>query len=116
MILRVIPLVLSSWLLGAHFFRAGNIAVAVFCVILPLTLLIGIKAIRQRWAWIVLQLYAYAGSVVWIIAAIEGAQLRMMHGAPWIRLVLILGGVALFTLISGLLLNTKPVKEKYLKA
>ncbi|MBI4825024.1 MAG: hypothetical protein HY807_01190 [Nitrospirae bacterium] len=62
---------------------------------------------------IVIQFFALAGAGVWINTIIEIADERMHFNEPWIRMALILGAVALFTLFSGLLLNAKKVKDNY---
>jgi hypothetical protein len=108
MVLRVIPVIIAALILAAHFLRAGNFVVMAACLLAPLLLLI-----RERWSLIVLQVLAYVGAGLWLTTILEILQQRLRLGLPWTRLVLILGGVALFTLIAGLLLNSAAVKEKY---
>ncbi len=108
MVKRVIPLILSSILLAAHFYRSGHILLVLFCLGAPLLLLI-----KRPFTLILLQLYAYFGVATWIHTAITIAQRRMAIGYPWIKASFILGAVALFTLLSGLLLNSKTIKARY---
>ena len=109
MLIRVIPLILASLLLAAHFLRDGNLMITLICGLLPLLLLI-----KKRWSWLAVQLFAYSGAAVWLYTTVAILQQRIYWGMPWGRMVMILGGVALFTSWAGYLLNAAPVKEKYL--
>jgi hypothetical protein len=108
MILRVVPLVISSLLLAAHFLRGGSLGLVVLTLLVPLFLLI-----RKRWSLILVQLSAYVAAAVWLYAIIQIVQERMMLGRSWGAPVIILGSVTLFTIIAGLLLNSRAVKDKY---
>jgi len=110
MFVRVIPLILASLLLAAHFLRDGNLVLTLMCVLMPLLLLI-----KKRWSWLVVQLFAYAGAAIWIYTTVALVQQRIFWGIPWVRLVMILGGVALFTAWAGLLLNSSRIREMYLR-
>ncbi|MBN1388463.1 MAG: hypothetical protein JW965_08465 [Bacteroidales bacterium] len=54
-----------------------------------------------------------AGSLVWIQTTIEYAKQRAVTAEAWTRLAIILGSVAIFTFITGLLLNSKKMKAFY---
>jgi hypothetical protein len=110
MFVRVIPLLLTSLLLAAHFLRDGNLVLTLICVLIPLLLLI-----KKRWSWLVVQLFAYVGAVIWLYTTVAMVQQRIFWGMPWVRLVMILGGVALFTAWAGFLLNSSRIKEIYLR-
>ena len=69
--------------------------------------------VKRRWSWLAVQLFAYAGAAVWLYTTVTIVQQRIFWGMPWVRLVMILGGVVLFTIWAGYLLNAAPVKEKY---
>jgi len=66
MILRIVPLVIASLLLAAHFLRGGSLGLMVVTVLAPLLLLI-----RKRWSLIVVQLSAYAAAAVWLYTTIH---------------------------------------------
>jgi hypothetical protein len=100
--------VFSSVLLAAHFSRVGLNRVALLCLLFPLALLI-----RKRWALRAFQLYLLIGAGVWVQRTLVLRALRIEAGEDWLRLALILGSVALFTLISVLILEKKRFKEKY---
>ena len=98
--------VFSSVLLAAHFSRVDLKGMALLCLLFPLVLLI-----KKRWALRIFQLYLLLGAGVWIQRTLVLRGLRIEAGEPWFNLVLILGGVALFTLISALVLEKKRFKE-----
>ncbi|MEW6112179.1 MAG: hypothetical protein AB1664_08625 [Thermodesulfobacteriota bacterium] len=108
MVLRIIPLLIASLLLAAHFLRHGDIGFVVLCVLVPLLLLI-----KNRRSLIFVQFSAYAGAAVWVYTALQIVRERMMFGRPWGVAVIILGTVALFTIFAGLLLNSRAIKNKY---
>ena len=100
--------VFSSVLLAAHFSRVDLNGIVLLCLIFPLILLIG-----KRWALRIFQLYLLVGAGVWVQRALALRSLRIEAGEPWLRLALILGGVALFTLISALVMEKKRFKARY---
>ena len=108
MSVRITLFILSVVLVGAHFFRSGSYALVGLCLILPLLLLY-----KSRWSLIVLQCAACAATLVWLGAALELVQMRQQMGRPWTTAALILGAVALYTLVSGLLLNSRSLRERY---
>ncbi len=108
MIPRITLFIISAALIGAHFFSAGSYALVALCMALPLLLFY-----RKRWSLIVLQCAAYAASLVWLAAALELVQMRQQMGRPWTTAAVILGAVALFTLVSGLLLNARSLHQRY---
>ena len=108
MSLRISLFVVAALLLGAHFLRAGNLVLVALCLAAPLLFLW-----RQRWSLILLQLLAYGAAATWIAVAIQLAQLRQQSGQAWTAAAIILGSVALFTLLTGLLLNSRAIRERY---
>lgn len=108
MFLRIIPLIISALLLAAHFLRQGNLALVGLCLGV-----LGLLWVKKRWSLLVLQLFAYGAAVIWTSTAMAIVQERLALGEPWERVAVILGTVALFSVLAGLLLNTPVVKEKY---
>jgi polyferredoxin len=104
----LIPIVLSSLLLGAHFFRSSNIGLTLLCVFAPLALLI-----RRFWIIRAFQLTLIVGGLIWIYTAYNIMQWRISAGQPWIRTAVILGAVALFTIGSAYAFEINKVKAKY---
>jgi asparagine N-glycosylation enzyme membrane subunit Stt3 len=108
MALRTIMIIIASLMLGAHFMKASNLLLTLVYIIAPFILLI-----KKRWSLIALQALMYIGGGVWISTIIGIAQRRILSGEPWSRMAYILGAIALFTIVAGLLLNSPKVKEKY---
>ena len=106
--LRISLFVVAALLLGAHFLRAGSLALVALCVAAPLLFFW-----RQRWSLILLQLLAYCAAAIWIAAAVQLVQMREQLGQPWTVAAIILGSVALLTLLAGLLLNSRAIRERY---
>ena len=108
MALRLSLYILAALLLGAHFLRAGSLALVTLCLAAPL-----LFAWRSRWSLIALQLLAYIAAATWIAVALQLVQMRQQLGQPWTTAVIILGAVALLTLLAGLLLNSKTIRARY---
>ena len=98
----------AALLLGAHFLRAGNPVAMVACVAAPLLLLF-----RKPWVLYIGPLLLVVGGFIWTHLIIELLRLRMALGEPWLRLVLILSGVALLTFASALVFRTKRFQQRY---
>lgn len=98
---RVLAFV-SFLLLAAHFFRAGLLpGVGAALRLLPLPWLV------RPWAASLAQGGLVLGSVEWVRTLLLYASQRQVDGRPVLRLVLILGSVALVTLVSALLLTQR---------
>ena len=108
MILRISLFVVSALLLGAHFLHAGNVLPVAACLAAPSLFLY-----RKRWSLILLQVLAYAAVATWLETAIGLAEFRQRVGRSWTAAAFILVAVALFTLVAGLLLNSRCVRERY---
>ncbi|MDY0062446.1 MAG: 4Fe-4S binding protein [Myxococcota bacterium] len=105
---RLIPLLLLFGLLGAHFFRAGEPGLLTVCLLTPLLLLV-----RRRWAARLVQAALLAGGAVWADTLGVLIRVRVATGQPWLRLAVILGGVALLTAAGALLLQGAPLRRRY---
>jgi len=108
MALRIGLFIIAALLLGAHFLRLGNLAFVALCLCAPLLLLY-----RKRRVLIVLQLLAYGAAASWIVLGLRLVESRLQSGQPWKLAAMILAAVALFTLLAGLLLNSRVVRERY---
>ena len=106
--LRISLYVIAALLLGAHFLRAGDLALVALCAAAPLLFLY-----RRHWSLLALQFLAYCATGTWIGVAVRLIQLRQQLGQPWTAAAVILGSVALFTLVAGLLLNSRAIRERY---
>lgn len=106
----VIPLVsmLAMLLAAAHFWRSGAWRLGLACLVLG-----GLLWLRKAWIRLALIpiLLGLAGRWVWTTGMY--AQLRIMLGEPWQRLVIILLGVAAFTALAAGLLLTASARKRY---
>ncbi|HEX5648645.1 MAG TPA: hypothetical protein VFX69_03215 [Steroidobacteraceae bacterium] len=105
--LLVVP-ALALLLLAAHFFHAGAGLVAACCIAL-----VALLFIPRRWAGRTVQLVLAAGAVEWVLTAYTLAQLRLRHDEPYLRLVFILGGVAVFTAIAAALFQHPALRARF---
>lgn len=108
MSVRIGLFVIAALLLGAHFLRAGNFLLVALCLATPLLFLY-----KKRWSLILLQLTAYGATARWLWAALQLVEFRQQAGRPWAAAALILGAVALVTLVAGLLMNSRCMRERY---
>ena len=107
--IRLLPVILSFLLLGAHFYRAGLEIAAVLCLALPFLLVL-----RQAWIPRLFQALLVLGALEWLRALYGFAAVRIAFGEPWTRLAVILGLVALFTGLSGLVFRNRKLRARYL--
>ena len=106
--LQLLPVVLSLMVLGAHFLRAGNVAlVALECVAL------GLLAVRRPAAARLVQAALVLGAIEWLRTLVTLASWRAETGQPVVRLIIILGGVAAFTGLSALAFQTARMRNWY---
>lgn len=103
-----VPIVLSLLLLGAHFFRAGSPVLAAAAV-----LLVAALAIPRPWAARIVQAGLALGTVEWLRTTLVLTAERMHAGVAYQRMTLILGSVALMTLCSALLFQTRRLSTVY---
>jgi len=107
-VLRLIPVILSFLLLGAHFYRSGQVMLAAICVALLFLLFI-----RKSWVPRLFQILLVLGALEWLRSLYYFAAIRIAWEQPWTRLAIILGAVALFTALSGLVFRSKAVRARY---
>ena len=105
-VLRRLPALLALLLLGAHFLRFGQLPLALLCLALLVPLFLSRPGAQTvvRWALVL-------GSAVWLWTLVQDARERLAYGEPWLRLVLILGGVAAFTAWSAWLIRLRPARS-----
>lgn len=106
--LRLLPVFISILLLGAHFFRAGQMVI--LFVLLALLLLLLVKKYWVPW---IMQMALLLGALEWVRTLVTVAHIRMEYGMPWTRMAIILGVVALFTACSGLVFRSKALRNRY---
>ena len=98
---------MSALLLGAHYFRGGSPVLAVLAALAPLILLFRRPVARR-----VLSILLLAGALEWVRTLLVDVSMRRAIGAPWGRLAVILGAVAMFTAWSALLIRRPQGRPK----
>lgn len=104
-----LPALLACLILAGHFLRWGNLPAVLLCLLIPAAALIS-KSRPVLRAW---QALLALGSVLWVGTAVSIGRERLAEGKPFIRMALILGGVAVFTGFSAWLLSRKSLLERY---
>ena len=105
---KLLPVTISFLLLSAHFYRAGQIFPVLVCVLLILLMFL-----RESWIPWLIQLALLIGAAEWLRTLFVIAQMRIANDMPWLRLAIILGLVALFTALSGLVFRSQTVRRRY---
>jgi len=106
--LRITLLALAAILIAAHFLRSYAIIPMLICLAAPFILLI-----KNRWSLITVQALTIAAAVIWLSTLNGIIQQRVLEGRSWTASAIILGIVTGYTLLTGWLLNSPAVKEKY---
>ena len=106
--LLLTPAGLSALVLGAHFLRRGELALVAACLAL-----FGLLFVRRSWAARLAQLALVAGALEWLRTLAALLPARRAAGEPGVRLVAILGGVALLALVGAALFETRRLRERY---
>ena len=107
-ILYLFPPITGLLLLGLHFFRNDN-TLAMYLSFF----VIFVMFIRRSWAARILQTCLIIGAFEWVRTTISLIFERNENGEPFLRLSIILGAVALFTLLSSLVFQTKRIKQYF---
>ncbi len=107
--LRLLPVILSLLLLGAHFSRAGMLPLTLVCVLLPVLLFL-----KRPWVPRLMQVVLVLGSLEWVRMILVYVGQRREAGQDWARLAAILGGVVAFTLVSALVFSrSRALRKRY---
>jgi NAD-dependent dihydropyrimidine dehydrogenase PreA subunit len=106
--LQLLPALLASLLLGAHFLRGGQPGLALASALFPALLLW-----NRRWVGLLYPVLLLAGSLEWLRATAHLVVLRRALGLPAGRLLLILGAVAAFTAASALPFRGRRLRARF---
>ena len=106
--LRITLLALAAILLAAHFLRTSSLIPMLICLAAPFLLLI-----KKHWSLLTLQALTVLAAIIWLVTLNGIIQQRLFEGRSWTASGIILGVVAGFNLLTGWLLNSPLVKEKY---
>ena len=108
MIYRIIPLIISWILISAQFHVIGNKSLMIASLAVPMFLMI-----FRRKALLFVQWITYAGIIIWIKAGIDYVNIHMVPGGSYFTILIFFSLVALWTVISGLLLYTDDFRRVY---
>jgi len=103
-----LPVFLSSLLLAAHFYRAGIVALALCCLIIPFLLFFKHQLIPK-----IIVFFLVMTAAEWLRTMILLILRYQEMGYPWTRLAIILSSVALFSALSCLVFKTTIMKKRY---
>ncbi|MBT3251504.1 MAG: hypothetical protein HN729_04490 [Candidatus Marinimicrobia bacterium] len=107
--LLFLPVVFSTLLISAHFFRSGNMIFVAVCLLMPFILFV-----RKTWTPKVVQIFLILASAEWLWTAYTSMIERMQYGVSWGRMVIILVTVALVTFLSSLVFRSKTLMNHYM--
>ena len=110
-VLLYVPVVLSILVLGAHFLRYGN-SIGVLVALLLIALLF----LHRPWVARMMQVVLVLGTIEWLRTMYELGHIRALHGQPYGRMLVILGVVAVVTLLAALLFESKTLRQVYGRA
>ena len=108
MAVRILPVVLAFLLLAAHFSRSGLPALSAVSLFFA-----GLVFVRRRWAARAIQILLLAGAAEWVRTTLFYVGVRKASGAPWLRLVFILGSVAVLTAAVALVFRNRVVRSRF---
>lgn len=106
--LLFLPIVLSLFVLGAHFLRSGSTA-----IVAAIILLLALLFVRRPWAARLVQAALVLGALEWLRTLLRLAGERMRAGESVMRLVVILAVVAGVTMLSALAFQTNTLGPVY---
>jgi len=107
-VLRLFPIIFSFLILSAHFSRAGLTLFSLIFLLIPFLLFI-----KQAWVVRLIQIFLIIGSIEWIRTLFIYVNERQTNGEPYIRLIVIIGIIVLFTGLSALSFRNQVLKERY---
>jgi len=108
MIKTLILPIISSVLLAAHFSRVDLNWLVPLALLFPFILFI-----KRKWIIRTYQIYLICGGLIWIERLLFLRRMRIAVGESWTVMAIILGVVALITLLSALMLQNKKVLNAY---
>jgi hypothetical protein len=99
---------LAAAVLAAHFYRAGNLALAGVALAL-----VALMAVPRAWAARTIQAGLLLGALEWVRTLAQLVSLRQVTGQPFMRLAAILGAVAVVTALSALVFRTQRLRQRF---
>lgn len=106
--LHLAPVVIAGLVLAAHFHRA-DLPVGVVAALA----LLALAFVRRPWTPRVVQAGLVLGAIEWLRTMAVFAAMRISMGQPYVRMVVILGAVALFTALAALVFERRAMRQRY---
>lgn len=108
MLVRLLPVIISTLLFAAHLSRGGYDEIAIFILFFPLLLLI-----KRNWVPTFFQLFLILAGIEWLHRTWTLVQERIAEGRPYTAALVILISVAVFTFASILSFRNPKVSGYY---
>ncbi len=105
---HLLPALASLLALCAHVFRGGGLL-----FVLPILSLLPLLLVPAGWVARLFQFVLAMETLEWVRTAVVLALERDPRGEPWLRMVVILGAVALFTLLSAVAFESQTLRRAY---
>ena len=105
---NLLPVILSFGLLAAHYLRDGNVTMVAVALFLPVLLFV-----QLPWVARLLQLALFIGALEWLRTMTGIVEARQAFGQPYVRTVIILSVVALFTVASAFVFHLPRLRRRY---
>ena len=106
--LRLLPVILSLLVLGAHYLRSGPFFLVLLLVGLPFLLFV-----KKIWVARLMQIVLILGALEGVRTLVDLIAERQLLGEPWTRMAIILGTVAAVSAASAFAFQSKALKERY---
>lgn len=104
----LLPVLLSTLLVAAHFYRSGIVELALLSFLFP-----GLLFYRKPVSVRLVQAFLVLATAEWGRAMLKFIQLYQDNALSWHRLAVILGSVMLFTAASALVFRTRTLRTHY---
>ena len=108
---RLLPVILSLLVFGAHFLRVGSFIGTGVCIALLFLLFL-----RARWVPALIQVVLLVAAAEWLRTLYVLIGDRTALGQSWTVAAIILGSVAAFTILSTLVFRGRALKRYYLNS
>ncbi len=108
MVWRIIVVVFSYILFWAHLSRHHLDPWSYLAFLVPLLFLI-----KRKWALRVMEYLLYIATLSWIYTTVDILLIRLHNGQPYVRFLVIMIAVIIYTIFSALVLRSKVFDKKY---
>ncbi len=108
MVWRIIVVVLSYVLFWAHLSRHHLDPWSYLVLLIPLLFFV-----KRKWALKVMEYILYVATLSWIYTTVEIFLQRLHNGEPYMRFLIIMVLVIIYTIFSALVLRSKVFVDKY---